>query len=177
MALATRLKMTPTQQAAYTKAIIEEAGGNLSKVAPSYATIDKSRRKVGKRIAAACRHEWIAPYLATLHWDSKLMSSLENKNISQERLTVVVGNNVGLKLLGVPSYKPETDCKSGNIIADLTFDLLSTWRCTKSIVNMTFDTTASNTGHISADCVPIQQKLDRVCLSPSCWQGNIVPCL
>jgi len=30
VALATRLRMTPTQQAAYTKAFIEEAGGDLS---------------------------------------------------------------------------------------------------------------------------------------------------
>ena len=101
----------------------------MSKAASSYATTDKSRRKVGKHIAAACRHESIAPHLATLHWDSKLMSSLENRNISQERLTVVVRNNVGLKLLGVPSYKPGTDCKSGNCAersVKLSSDFLST---------------------------------------------------
>jgi len=83
------------------------------------------------------------------------MSSLENRNISEERLTVVVGNNVALKLLGFPSYHIGTDRKSGDIIAGLTIDLLSTWHSADSIVNMTFDTTASNTGHISAACVTI----------------------
>lgn len=168
VAIATRLKMTPTQQAAYTEALIEEAGGDLSKVASSYATTDKSRRTVGKSIAAACRDEWVAPKLATLHWDSKLMSSLENRNISEERLTVVVGNSVELKILGVPAYQPGTDRKSGDIIADLTVDLLSTWHCADSIVNMTFDTTASNTGHISAACVTIQKRLGRALLWSAC---------
>ena len=38
--LAARMKITPTQQAAYTKALIEEGGGDVSKVAISYATAD-----------------------------------------------------------------------------------------------------------------------------------------
>jgi len=78
------------KQAAYTKAVIEEAGGDLSKVASSYATTDKSRRKVSHRIAAASKDEWVAPQLATLHWNSKLIFSLKYKNISEEHLTVVV---------------------------------------------------------------------------------------
>jgi hypothetical protein len=96
------------------------------------------------------------------------MSSLENRNISEERLTVVVGNNMKLKLLGVPAYQPGTDRKSGDIIAGLTVDLLSTWLCADSIINMTFDTTASNTGHISAACVSIQEKLGRALLWSAC---------
>ena len=168
VALATRLKMTPAQQAVYTHALIAEAGGDPSKVYSSYSTADKARRKVGSKIASTCRKQWIPPKFATLHWDSKLMPSLCNKNITEERLTVVVGNTHELKLLGVPSYQPGTDRKSGDIIADLTSDLLRTWHCVDSITNLTFDTTASNTGHISAACVTIQQRLNRALLWSAC---------
>ena len=65
-------------------------------------------------------------------------------------LTVVVGNSLELKLLGVSFYKNGTDCKSGYINADLTVDLLSSWNCKDSIVNVTFDTTASNNNHRSS---------------------------
>ena len=108
VALATRLKMTPAQQATYTEALIAEAGGNLSKVSSSYATADKSRRKVGEKLAQVGRERWVVPKFVTLHWDSKLMSSLSNPNVIEERLTVIVGSALDLKLLGVPAYRPGT---------------------------------------------------------------------
>lgn len=168
VSLATRLKMTPAQQAIYTKAVIVEAGGDIKQVSTSYSTADRTRREVGKQIDSSLRENWVAPMLATLHWDSKLMSSLSNQNVNEERLTVVVGNQRDLKLLGVPSYQPGSDRKSGDIIAELTVDLLESWGCADSIVNMTFDTTASNTGHITAACVTIQQKLGRALLWSPC---------
>lgn len=166
--LATRLKMTPVQQAAFTEALVAEAGGDTSKISTSYSTADKSRREIGRRIAESCKDQWIPPKLVSLHWDSKLMSSLSNQNITEERLTVVVGNATELKLLGVPSYQPGTDRKSGDIIADLTVGLLSSWQCTESVVNMTFDTTASNTGHVTAACVTVQKQLGRALLWSAC---------
>ena len=94
------------------------------------------------------------------------MTSLTNKNASEERLCVVVGNTENLKLLDVPIY-PSGEESSGNKIANLTLVLLNSWHCTESIVNMTFDTTTSNTGHVSAACVTIQQRLDKALL----WSG------
>ena len=167
VALATRLQMTPTQQSAYTEALISEAGGHVSKVSTSYSTTDKSRRCVGQKIASAVREQWVVPKLATLHWDSKQMPSLSNNNVVEERLAVLVGNGNEMKFLGVPSYPAGSDRKAGDIIADLTVDLLRSWNCSDSIVNMAFDTTASNTGHVTAACVAIQMRLGRALL----WSG------
>ena len=83
-----------------------------------------------------------------------------NRKISEERLSVQVETVSEMKLLGLPAYKPGTDRKSGDIIADLIVDLLKSWNCTDSIICMAFDTTASNTGHITAACVTIQKRLD-----------------
>ena len=77
------------------------------------------------------------------------MPSLNNKNITEEHLTVVIGNVHELQVLGGPSYQLGTYRKLGDIIADLITDLLRSWQCVDPVINLTFDTTASNTGHIT----------------------------
>ena len=70
-------------------------------------------------------------------------------------------------MLGVPGYKPGTDRKSGDIISELSLDLLRSWKCYDNITNMVFDTTASNTGHLTAACIAIQNSLGKALL----WSG------
>jgi hypothetical protein len=160
--------MTPAQQAIYTAALIEEAGGDTTKVSGSYSYADKSRRKTARNIAMTFKDQWVSPKLAMLHWDSKQMSSLTNNNIVEERLSVLVGTSTELKLLGVPSYEPRTGRTSGDIIADLTVNLLKSWNCIDAIISMAFDTTCSNTGHVKAACITIQQRLGRPLLWTAC---------
>lgn len=168
VSLATRMKITPAQQAAFTEALISESGGDTSQVTTSYSSADRARRNVGDKIAKSCKDQWHPPKLASLHWDSKLLQSLSNQNVTEERLTIAMGTTDQIKLLGVPSYKPGTDRKSGDIIAGLTMDLLESWHCTSSIVNMVFDTTASNTGHLTAACIKIQDGLQQALLWAGC---------
>lgn len=111
--------------------------------------------------------EWQPPKYGSLHWDSKLMPSLTNQNVKEEHLAVLVGDRGETKQLGVPAYKPGTDTKSGEIITKLTAKLLDEWHCKDCIVNMVFDTTASNTGHVTTACVSIQEKLKHALL----WSG------
>ena len=68
------------------------SGGDNSKIAVSYATADRSQRKVAEKIATAVREEWKPPNFASLHWDSKLMGTLTDKNVNEEWLTVAVGD-------------------------------------------------------------------------------------
>ena len=99
------------------------------------------------------------------------MPSLANKNVNKERLVVAVGsvNMVNeMKQLGTPAYTPGTDRKSGDIISNLTINLLNSWQCKDSIVNMVFDTTASNTGHVSGACISIQRDLNHALLWSAC---------
>jgi len=168
VSLATRIKLSPAEQAAYTQAIVEECSGNQNKVAVSYATADRSRRQVGEKIAAGIREEWTPPTYASLHWDSKLMGTLSNKNVNEERLTVAIGDVTQIKLLGVPAYRSGTNRRSGEIITEKTMELLKIWNCQQSVVSMVFDTTASNTGHVTAACVNIQQALGRPLIWAAC---------
>lgn len=168
VALASRLKMSASQQATFTSALITESQGDISKVASSYATADRSRRSVVQQMALDIANGWVKPQLATLHWDSKVMQSLSDKNSSEERLVVLVGDNDKLQLLGTPSYKSGTNRKTGDLIADRTVQLLESWRCCDIVVNMSFDTTPANTGHISAAGVTVQQRLQRALLWSAC---------
>ena len=44
--------MSPSEQVAFTKAFVEEAGGDISKVSLSYQHADETRRKVCSDIAS-----------------------------------------------------------------------------------------------------------------------------
>ena len=46
--------------------------------------------------------------------------------------------------------------------------LFKSWKCADGIVMMVFDTTASNTGHITAACIAIQESLGRALLWGAC---------
>ncbi|KAJ8373704.1 hypothetical protein SKAU_G00042840 [Synaphobranchus kaupii] len=154
------------QQAAFTRGLIAESGGNSANISTSYATADRSRRQVLEAISEEHHKQWTPPPMWTLHWDSKLTPMLSNVHQLEERLTVLVGDAERLKLLGVPAYTKGTDEACGTIIARLTCKLLE-WCCADQVVNMAFDTTASNTGHLTAACIAIQLSLGR----PLLWSG------
>ena len=83
----------------------------------------------------------------------------------------------GIKLLGVaPLTKKAKSEKAGPIIADATFQLLDKWKCKDCIKSMVFDTTHTNTGHLTAACVSIQERLSRQLLWCACRHhiGEIV---
>ena len=44
--------------------------------------------------------------------------------------------NADVKILGVKAYQPDTDQRSGEIIAHATMELLQTWNCADSVINI-----------------------------------------
>ncbi|KAK6183334.1 hypothetical protein SNE40_010835 [Patella caerulea] len=155
VALATQIKMTPAEQSAFTEAFVEEAGGDPSQVSTSYSQSAKVRRVVNKKIADEIKKSWVTPKFTSIHWDGKSLPTLQDKYEHEERLAVAVGNSDELKLLGIPAYQSGTDERAGEIISRLTSELLKAWQCSGNVVNMMFDTTSSNTGHMTAACIQI----------------------
>ena len=164
VSLVVRMKMTPAQLAAFIEAFLEEVGGHLSKVWTSYRHADHSRRAVSHQIAHETKELWIPPKLASLHWDGKNLAALTDQHEHLVRLAITIGDLREIKLLDIPSYKSGTDQQAG---ANLTCELLQSWQCSDTISNMVFDTTSSNTGHLTAACVGIQRDLGRLLL----WSG------
>ena len=173
--LATRLKIKPAAQSAFVEKLIEECGGDKSKVCTSYATADKYRRKVGGELAKAHKELWLPPKIASLHWDGKQLNTLTNQYEKEERLGILVGDSRDMKLLGIPSYK-SSDLRAGEIISQRTGELVRSWQCETYIKNMVFDTTSSNTGHLTAACIAIQSDFKRALLWSACRRhvGEII---
>ena len=57
------------------------------------------------------------------------MQTLPNKNVKEERLPVLIGNAIDVKLLGVAKYNTGSDLSSGDVIAEHTCNLLQPWNC------------------------------------------------
>ncbi|KAK6181886.1 hypothetical protein SNE40_009664 [Patella caerulea] len=107
------------------------------------------------------KKSWVPPKFTSIHWDGKSLPTLQDKYEHEERLAVAVGDSDELKLLGIPAYQSGTDERAGEIISRLTSELLKAWQCSGNVVNMVFDTTSTNTGHMTAVCIQIQQRFDR----------------
>ena len=120
-------------------------------------------------MATSIKQNWISPEVGLVHWDGKLMATLNNaETLKQERLPILLSsnsvdfckNNVfhmlaknnffkgksGIKLLGVPPLPHKSSHKAGSLISTATESILKEWNCCKSVAGMVFDTTASNTG-------------------------------
>ena len=167
VSLSTRMNISPAQQAALTQAIIHESGGDISCVASSYASCDRSRRTKAKHISEEIKSSWKAPICSSIHWDGKQMSSLKDKYKKEERLPVLAGTKDNMKLLGSANYCPGTS-SAGQTVSDSVINLVRDWNCQDAIVSMCFDTTAANTGHLSGACICLQQDIGKALLWCAC---------
>ena len=93
------------------------------------------------------RQEWTPPAVGVVHWDGKLMPSLQGGPSKEDRFPVLVSGTGGTKLLGAPALpKGLGKGETGGAIADATVALLQEWEAEDSIAGMSFDTTSANTG-------------------------------
>ena len=124
--------------------------------------------EVRETIVENIKKDWSPPSIALVHWDGKLMLTLDGVH-KEERLPVLVSGIGGSKLLGVPAISSisSSEC-TGNIIAHSTVALLEEWNCTDSVVGMVFDTTSSNTGHKTAGCIQVQRLLNKPLVGFAC---------
>ena len=108
--------------------------------------IYRFRNEVLPSITDKIKENWSPPSHALVHWDGKLMETLDGSS-SEERLPALVSGVGGPKLLGVPSLPPaEPGQPFGDLIATETVLLLQEWGAADSIRGMVFDTTSTNTG-------------------------------
>ena len=166
---ALRNNISPTAAAELTRSIIcASSGGDVSKVSLSYNASYKYRTEAVAEIAGKIRDSWQSPAIAALHWDGKLMDTLGNECAQEERLPILISGIGGVKLLGVPALQHKTDEGSGKKIAKATMEQLNLWKCEDNVKAMVYDTTASNTGALTAACVSIQAMLGRPLLWLAC---------
>jgi hypothetical protein len=162
-----RNKVTPTAAGAIFNALIEDNCGDTNAVNLSYTQIYRYRTQSNNSIANKIRNDWVPPAKAVIHWDGKLMTTLDSSE-QEERLPILLSGIGGSKLLGVPSLPHLSTEKAGDLISKATTTLLDQWNCRDNVVGMVFDTTSANTGHKTAACISIQRDLDKPLLWLAC---------
>ena len=164
---AQRCGITPTALAATFEAFIESQGGDTSKVNLSHSQAYRYGSQSADTISTRIKQDWTPPSKGVIHWDGKLMDTLDHSEI-EDRLPILISGIGGAKLLGVPALPHKSIEKKGNLISAATLKLLTEWKCADSVIGMVFDTTSANTGHLTGGCVSIQRDLGRPLLWLAC---------
>ena len=164
----TRNKITPTAMSATLTSIIAACGGNTDSVNLHWSTAYRYKVEASNSIALKINDNWKPPRVDLLHWDSKLMNTLDTSIKQEERLPTLLSGIVGTKLLSISSFPHKFSEKAGTLIANATVKLLENWNCINSPCGMVFDTTSANTGHKTAGCAAVQESLKRELLWFAC---------
>ena len=98
-------------------------------------------------------HDWRPPAVSLVHWDGKLMSTLDGAGTG-ERVPVLLSGVGGSKLLGVPALPSDTPM--GLATAEVTCEALQRWNASQTVAGMVFDTTSANTGMM---CLRLSHKI------------------
>ena len=125
----------------------------------------RKARQERVRIAQKVKEDFNCPDCVSVHWDGKVLI-LKGK-IKTNRVAVsVTGVNTERvrKLLGVP------DCQghSGKDESEVVKDVLISWDIRDQVVNLEFDTTASNSSGVVGACCHLELWLDKPILWTAC---------
>ena len=171
----TRNKVSPTSMSAILTSFIEACGGDTSAVNLHWSTAYRYKVEGCNTIAQKLKENWKPPKVGLVHWDGKLMDTLDTFS-EEERLPILLSGIGGIKLLGVPALPHKSTEYAGTLVSEVTYNALNEWECVNAAKGMVFDTTTSNTGHKTAACVAVQTKLERPLLWFACRHhiGEIV---
>lgn len=92
-----------------------------------------------------------------------MMQDIIGKEIV-DRLAVIITQQTGAQLIGIPKIQRGT----GLAMAEAIFDLLVNWNIAENIVGMSFDTTSTNSGMQNGACVILERLLGRRLLWLAC---------
>ena len=115
------------------------------------------------------KNNWKPSRISALHWDEKLMQTLDNQYIKEERLPVLLSGEGQTKLLGVPKLPTHSSDTQGKLTSGAVCGLLDDWSVDKNCIKfMSFDKTSANTGHLRAACIQLQTDLGHAMLWAAC---------
>ena len=148
--------------------LIANNGSDPSKVNLSYTQAYRYRVNRVKETAENVKEGFICRNPAAIHWDGKIMNDLKNQYKCEGRAPILTSGRGNFKLLSAPALPVKSSERAGDLISNSVMNLLKDWNYDWKISSMVFDTTAANTGHLTAACISIQSKLDRALLWCAC---------
>ena len=138
-------------------------GHNISDINIKRNSIQHARVMHRSKAAENLKLEFDATVPLTVHWDGKLMEDITKKK-HIDRLPILVSGAKTEKLLVVPKLTSGI----GASHAETAVKCLDDWHLRDQVVALSFDTTASNTGHRSGACTLIEEKLEKDVLHFPC---------
>lgn len=142
--------------------VAQSLGHDLRFLKISHSTLWRARNEGRKRIAERIKNHFEAKY-ATVHWEGKLMASIIKKE-KVERLPIIVSQESGVQILGVPYLRSA----SRALMAEAIYDTLREWNAVKNIECASFDTTAPNNGYLNGAIVLLERLLKKRLLKLAC---------
>ncbi|MEL6606429.1 MAG: hypothetical protein AAFP20_24820, partial [Cyanobacteria bacterium J06614_10] len=158
-----RTKLSDRKAALVLAEAAKSLGHNVEELNINRSSIHRHRESHRVNFARSVQDKFNPTVSLTVHWDGKLIPALTGKEKVDRLAVLVTGLGVD-QLLAVPKLESGT----GVAQADAVVHALQEWDITDRVVAMSFDTTSSNTGHISGACTLIQQKLGKELLFLAC---------
>lgn len=138
-------------------------GHDVKQIKINRETIRQTRNSHRIQKAKEIKNDFKPNIPLTVHWDSKFItngSSIE----SSDRLAVIVSGVGVTKILGIPKIESSTGIDQANAV----YDLIVQWNLVNNIKSMGFDTTPSNSGHLSGACAILEKKMKKSLLGLAC---------
>ena len=95
----------------------------------------KARTRAHSENVDQLKENWRAADFCCVHWDGKIMPSLDSKYKLNNRLPVIVSGGGDSKLLGIPVIRKRTsEVKPGSVTGKSVFDCLVEWKCLPNVI-------------------------------------------
>jgi len=159
-----RTKVTDRQAVHLLAATAHSLGHDVGDLTVNRSSIQRARSKHRAQAACEVKQRFNPQSPLTVHWDGKLLPDITGRDKVDRLPVIVTGATEVEQLLGVPKLASGT----GRAQADAVMSCLNEWNLQSKIKGLCFDTTASNTGHLSGACILIKKALEQKVLHFAC---------
>lgn len=163
--VATRYRMSATQHLAMVSATVVAAGGDMSEVVASPASIKRHRKSEQQEKAAEIRAKMTKPKYPVIHWDGKIIEYALGMHDDCNAVVLSGPGDCPPTFLGAPIVRRGT----GQQLCIKCLEILAVYDIPiESIIAAVFDTTASNTGIQQGCCTRLEQAIQHAILWNAC---------
>lgn len=148
------------------QAAVEALGLSCDEFPINKSSIQRIRTQTRKIRAESIKSDFKnnVPEIVTVHWDGKLLPSLDVRSSKEERLPILISFGDKEQLLAVPKLESSSGKDQAKAVSNALYD----WNLIDKVQIMCCDTTASNTGRLNGACVLLEQKLEKELLFFAC---------
>ena len=152
-----------------TSAFLKTGGVDLHETKLSLSTVWRQRRATRESVAQSIVEKNMKLFkekLWSLHWDGKLLKSLQHVGVSQERIAVILKSGKEEILLEI--LKLEGRGNAENVTNSIMSIINSYEVDCKRIISFVYDTTSLNTGTNAGVVKLLEEKLNKKCIQAPC---------